>query len=204
MNGVLWYITFEVRIYLIWILIKTLKLFDTKIKANITLLILLIWVIARPELMPFLGSDGTLYGMVDFPQYTITFILGALLYLNEDELHISWWHVAVIIPVMWIFRHSTVAIWIWAVGYVVMAMVIGTDRRVFSIKVRDLSYGIFLYGWPTGQLVYEMMPNASALLAAIVTGLLATVMAVISDEIVKRIGACINKIGLKKWREEHE
>lgn len=197
MNGVLWYITFEIRVYLVWILIKTLGLFDEKIKANIALLILLVWVIARPETMPLLGNESSLYGMVDFPQYTITFILGALFYLNISEVELQWGHALFMIIVMAIFRHSSVATWVWATGYIIIALIAGTNERILSIKVKDLSYGIFLYGWPTGQLVYEVMPNASALMAAIVTAISATALAFVSERIVYMV-----KISLYKLRKK--
>ena len=184
MNGVLWYITFIVRVYLILIIIKTLGLFDTLRKANITFLIMLCWVISKPELMPFIGGEATIYGEAGFPQYTITLILGALVYLNEERLKLSLFHVIIVIASMWIFRHSCIGIWVWAVGYVTIAMVLGTEKHMLSIKIKDLSYGIFLYGWPIGQLVYEIMPNAPALVAAIATALVATIVAFLSENVV--------------------
>lgn len=201
MNGVLWYITFEVRVYLVWILIKTLGLFDEKEKANIVLSILLVWVIARPETMPLLGSESSLYGLVDFPQYTITFILGALFYLNIKEVSLTRGHLFFIIIVMVIFRHSSVATWVWATGFIVIALLVGTNERILSIKVKDLSYGIFLYGWPTGQLVYEVMPNASAFMAAIVTALCATAFAMVSERVVYMVKNYIFKFRKKELSE---
>ena len=190
-RDVLWYITFEIRIYLVWILIKSLGLFESKSKTNVTLLILWAWVISRPEIMPIWGSENSLYGMVDFPQYTITLVIGALTYINVECLKLKWKHVLLMIVAMIVFRHSNIATWIWAVGYVVIAMVMGTSASVLKLKIKDLSYGIFLYGWTTGQIVYEIMPNASALVAAIATAIIATLLAFISGKIIDLLGLLI-------------
>ena len=148
---------------------------------------MLIWVIAKPETMPFLGKEGALYGMVDFPQYTITFILGALVYVNVEEIHLHWKHAVLMAVIMFVFKHSSIGTWVWATGYIVIAMIVGTNQKFFALKVKDLSYGIFLYGWPIGQLVYELIPTASALVAAIVTAILATVVAFASEKLINII-----------------
>lgn len=194
MNGVLWYITFEIRIYLVWILMKTLGIFEDKYKANIVLGILLIWVISRPETLPLLGGEASLYGMNDFPQYTITFILGAMLFINVERLHIRLGHVLLVVFIMAVLRHSSIGIWVWAVGYIVIAIFIGTHPKLLPVKVRDLSYGIFLYGWPTGQLVNEFMPNASALIAATITAIIATGFALVSERVISGIKMLFSKI----------
>lgn len=201
MNGVLWYITFEIRIYLLWALLKSLKIFEDKNKANIVLLILFVWITTNPASMPFLGSDIALYGSDVFPQYTITFILAALVYLNVETLEIKWWHICVSVIIMWIFRHSLISTWIWGTGFILASLWIGTSEKIRSIRVKDLSYGIFLYGWPMGQLVYEILPNASSTVAAILTICMATFMAIISEKLISFI-ICLAEKMTNKFRRE--
>lgn len=194
MNGVLWYITFEIRIYLVWALLKSLGVFKEKTSTNIVLIILIMWCFVKSDTLPFIGSEGGLYGMIDFPQYTITFALGSLLYMNCKTLTLKFYHIIVVIYLMILFRHSTIAVWIWAAGYIVIGLWLGTNKLLLNIKIKDLSYGVFLYGWPMGQIVYEIMPNASALCAACVTFVFAMIAAFLSEKIIVLArGAIANK-----------
>lgn len=194
MNGVLWFITFEIRIYFLWTLLKSLKVFDTEKITNIILIILLVWEISRPDTFPLLGSDSSLYGTVDFPQYTITFILAALFYTNVTKLDIHWGHLALMVLIMYIFRHSSITVGIWASGFILFAMYIGTRKCVCTWRIIDLSYGIFLYGWPAGQVINEFFPFISAGFAAIMTAVLSTACAWVSYNIVLKISHAFNQI----------
>lgn len=197
MNGVLWYITFEIRVYLLWALLKSFSVFKDKTKTNIVLVILLSWVISKPNLMPFLGSDVNLYGSMDFPQYTITFIIGALVYVNAKEVCINYGHIILSILLMYVFRHSSIATWVWAFGFVVISLWIGTNKRVLKIKIKDLSYGIFLYGWPVGQLINEFFPSAQAYIAAFLTAVVSTIVAFASEKLADKTIILVSRISNK-------
>lgn len=184
MNGVLWFITFEVRIYFLYGILKSLQIFEDRIKSNLVIILLLVWVIAKPSYIPFLGGNGELYGNVNFPQYTITFFIASLFYINFKEINVKWEHLCGWVCLMYIFRHSSIAIWIWGAGFILFAMYFGTRKILLGIKIKDLSYGIFLYGWPIGQVVYELLPKISAFYAAIITAIVATIVALGSEKLI--------------------
>ncbi len=199
MNGVLWFITFEVRIYFLYGLLKSLKIFEDSIKSNIVLMLLLVWVIAEPSYVPFLGGSGELCGNANFPQYTITFLIASLFYINFKEINVKWEHLCIGLCLMYIFRHSSIAIWIWGAGFILFAMYFGTRKILLSIKIKDLSYGIFLYGWPIGQVVYELFPTISAFYAAIITGIAATIVAFGSEKLIAAVSSMFKNIkGVKE------
>lgn len=195
-NGVLWYLTFELRVYLIGAILNSFGLLKEKSRANIILIILLCWVIAKPEIVPLLGSDVKMWGNVDFPQYTITTIIAGLFYINVPSFQFNWKHLVVVFSGMLLFRHTPVALGVWACGFIIISLWIGTNTEIIKIKCPDYSYGIFLYGFPVGQVIKELLPNTPAIIAMIPTAVIATVIAYISTKYLEKpiSDFCIKKI----------
>lgn len=97
--------------------------------------------------------------------------------------------------IMFIFRCESIATYVWTAGFIVFAMWLGTNSLVKKIRIKtDLSYGIFLYGWPVGQIVKEILPDLLPEFAILINIVIATILAAISWKIRK----LINEIFVEK------
>lgn len=159
-NGVLWFITFQARIYLIMGILKSMGLFEERMRSNAALLSIMTWAMAMPQSLPLIGSNRALWGNEDFPQYVVTFIIGAIVFLNYPALKIKFWHVTAIIIVCLAIRMPENSLPCWAITGCFAALWLGTNKFVMKFKIPDYSYGIFLFAWPISQIYVELFPKA--------------------------------------------
>ena len=179
MNGVLWFITFILRIYFLCALLKLFGCYNKLIYSNITLCFILLYTLLAPNLLPFLGNNPKLYGNADFPQYVITFIMAALFFLNVKNFNINLWHVIILFVLMFVLSKTEMTTYLFAFGFIVFSLYIGTNSYLINkLKCKDYSYTIFLYGWPVAQVVKEMYPLLNPIWAAIVVSVFAYILSV--------------------------
>ncbi len=185
-NGVLWYITFQLRIYVFLAISKSLNLFEDKTVSNIFFIVIIILELTIPETIPFLGNK--IYGIPDFPEYVVTFFIAGLIYNNMFNLNLKFYHV--IISLVFAFCASHIspqnALPSWAVFAIIFALWLGTHRIILKFSIPDLSYEIFLLGWPTSQMVEEFFPGITPLKNTLVTFVVVTLLAYICNELVSK------------------
>lgn len=194
LNGVLWFITFQVRIYLIMGIFKSMHLFDEKLSSSIILLILIIWSMIRPETMPLIGNNILLYGNEAFPQYVITFGLGGLVYLDFPFLQIKFRHVLFMIILCVLIKDYSLALACWAIMSILFVLWLGTNKIFMKVKVVDCSYEVFLFAWPISQIFREIFPNAGTELNIIFTIIVSTLWGYMLHY---TIGAYVKKLSCK-------
>ncbi|CAM3694633.1 acyltransferase [Cohnella lubricantis] len=179
LNGSLWSITLEARLYLMVAVLSLFGVLRERETANIALFLLIAAVGISPQLVPLIGSDMGLLGLNVFPQYTITFLLGGLVFYNNNHFRING-SLVIIFTILLIccegFIHNKYYIMLF---FISLAYYIGTSSLTVKLHLPiDISYGVYLYGWPSSQLVYEMLPQlqpeVNALLSCILASLLAT------------------------------
>lgn len=207
LNGVLWYVTFIVRIYFVGGIFSWIGLFDTKERMNQVLLILLICVSVAPNAIPLLGGNILLYGNIDFPQYTITVIIAGLVYNNFPTLRVKWQVLILLFIFCMLQKDFTYdnMIGLWAILAIASAVWIGCLPMTKKIKVTDISFEIFLFGWPTSQIVCELCPSLSPIGNTVITILVTTVIGIglkytigkLLNKATKNILMKIEKYGVK-------
>lgn len=202
MNGSIWFITFQLRMYFLVALFAGFGVFRDRITSNIVFMIILVWVMISPETLPLVGSKFELYGHLDFPQYTITYCIASLLFLNLKNIKINILHVIIIGLGTIAFKDSEIMLWYWAAFFIVITLWLGTRKVVLKIKIPvDYSYGIYLYAWPTAQLVYELFPMLTSIQSSIVTLIFSMVLAMLSYRFIEIPAINISKKIIGIYRE---
>lgn len=186
-NGSLWSITLEARLYLTIFIVGLLGVFRERYTASVVIVLLLVWVFISPASVPLLGSDKQLMGLEVFPQYTVTFLLGGLVYYNSTYFKVDTAAIVVLGVAMALSRNTMLfksAIMVFSIG---LAYYIGTSKLAMKIHLpADFSYGIYLYGWPAGQLAYELFPNAGPEGNTLIAFVVATILAVGSWYLIEK------------------
>ncbi len=194
-NGVLWFITFQARIYLCMGIFKSMNLLSNRTGAAILFLTLIIWSATNPNTLPLLGSNYMLLGNVEFPQYVITFCLGGALYLFCPQLQVKWYHSAFLLLLCMIIKDKSNSLACWATWGCVTAIWIGTNKYIQMLHIRDCSYGIFLFAWPISQLFRELIPAAATWENIVFTIITSTAWALlINCTLEKQLGVLTKKI----------
>jgi len=180
-NGSLWSITLEARLYLVVGVIGMLGVLRNRETANMVIILMLIGVLVFPSVIPLIGSDMNLLGHGVFPQYTVTFLLGGFVYYNNSNFILRA-STVFILGLLLILSKDTVifksTIMIFSIA---LAYYIGTRSLIIKWRLpADVSYGIYLYGWPSSQLVYHMLPSIEPELNAFLSCILAGILAIVS------------------------
>lgn len=91
------------------------------------------------------------------------FAAGTALYLWRDRAVLDW-RIVAILAVMTVLAQGTFAckaLLFLAEAYGVLTLALGPGTRRLPEPSADLSYGIYLYGWPVQQALYALAPQMS-------------------------------------------
>lgn len=200
MNGVLWYTTYILRVYLIGGLLYFSGIFKDKEKANISLIVLLIWISVFPKSFPLLGSSYGLYGSEVFPQYTITLIISCLIYINFPNLKVNPIYIILLLLLGLIQKDFTYenTLVIWALIAILTGLYIGTLKPLIKFRIPDYSFSIFLFGWPVQQVICELLPNISPIantwLSIVIVILISFLINISFDKWIGKLTKYLNRI----------
>ncbi|HEV2608108.1 MAG TPA: acyltransferase [Xanthomonadaceae bacterium] len=172
-NGSLWSLPIEVRLYVAIAAIGVLAL-NRKERFNLLFVIAMAigFLLVSPRSMPEVESQA--YYCVAF------FFAGAFAWINRDAIPLSW---PLLFAVM-IFAAALLSTNRFFVGYFLVVsygtLFLAYVPRLPVIRHHDFSYGLYLYGWPSQQLVQTFAPTSGPIGNTIGGTLLAAAFAVAS------------------------
>lgn len=179
-NGSLWSLPVEFRLYLLFLLLSVVGLLQRSAFTALCVVVLLagLWVVPRYPIF-------TQYA--NWVNVTAYFFAGALIWKRRDEVILTPWGVFAVIGLCMLF-HGTPQFYIAffvALAYLTFYFGFLDVRWLPKIKRRDLSYGVYLYGWPVQQIVLMLVPGQSAMFNTVVSCACALVLAFLSWELIE-------------------
>lgn len=179
-NGSLWTIIVEVRMY-VWVLaLGALGLLSRRWLGNAALLVLVAAGAMVPEQLPgfAIASWFRLGGM---------FALGVFAFLNRDWLRASFRQFLVLGAAAWFFRDSPwyPPLFALALAAFVFWFAYRTPWRGFN-RFGDASYGIYLWGFPVQQMVAAHLPELGTLAHAALALPVAIVLGALSWRFIEK------------------
>lgn len=99
---------------------------------------------------------------------TAFFITGSLLWVNRDRIRLSGWIVLALLVLFACLRNSPWAHLPYFGLLTYGTLYLGLRIRLPMIRHTDLSYGLYLYGWPAQQLAW-MLPMGKSVSGNIIT-----------------------------------
>jgi len=157
-NGSIWSVLIEVRLYIILAILYMLGLLKSAFRFNIVFFfgVLFFWV--NPDLLPEFASGRT------GAHVCFLFFVGAFLYINRQTVPVG--------PFLLLIAFLLCAITLgtpkfeFAYIFLVIALFVnicfGKQFSGFE-RIGDLSYGVYLYGWPMQQVCVMLVPDMSPL-----------------------------------------
>ncbi len=150
-NGSLWTLPIEAKLYLLLMFAWLLGLLAARRYTPL-------WATALLAGYALAWHYGPLPDHIQkYAECTAFFITGSLLWINRDRIRLAGWVVLALIGAFAVLRGSA---WAHLPYFGLLAygtLYLGLQIRLPMIRGTDLSYGVYLYGWPAQQLAW-MLP----------------------------------------------
>lgn len=186
-NGSLWSITLEARLYIMVGMFGMFGLLKYRDTANIVIIFLIFGVLTFPNLMPLVGSNQELFGLGVFPQYTITFLIGGLIYYNNKNFIMNYGIVVCLLIVTILTSDTSLHKTFIMLFSIALAYQISTSKTIIKFRLKeDISYGVYLYGWPMAQVVYKLLPKVGPEINTILSCILTIIVAKLSWKYIEK------------------
>ena len=160
LNGSLWSVTLELRLYLFLALLALIGLMDNVVVRLITICGLLIVLGVNFKLVPLLGSENSLYGNYSFPAFSAIFLFGGLFHMLEKQIKLNLANALVIFFVLLLFSKNTEIYRFVIFTFTIILCLWVATREIIIKKIpirHDYSYGTYLYGWPALQMSFTII-----------------------------------------------
>lgn len=181
-NGSLWTLNVEVRLYLMIFVLACLHLLKGKRASWLILAAFGVGYFYIPHFWPI----GYLTASDRWIMPIALFLMGSFIWLNRYSVPLSFPLLALFLVVAGLF-HGTPKFeiaYFACLGYSVFFVAYVPLLPV--IRYRDLSYGVYLYGWPVQQLVEHFRPNSTALFNMVWSMLITLAIAFLSWELLEK------------------
>lgn len=193
-NGSLWTLPYEMAAYLGLVAIFMLGGFRSKIFS------IAIFLIFFAD--PFL--DGKLIftwqtqnAEVDF--LIPSFALGVIVAIFKDELEVDGRFVIGLLLIYFLFRKASYAFVLLHLSIFAFVLWLSAKNWMKKLKPKiDLSYGVYLWGFPVQQVFAHYIPNSGIFLNQILSIVVALVCAWISWHLVEEKSIAMGKVLIKK------
>lgn len=171
LNGSMWTIAHEFRAYLLVALLGLLGLFRVRLAVPILAAILFACTevvagrIDAPQLHAAIVALVPLEELWNALRLTAIFLVGSSFYLYRDRIVLrpafAVLAALVLVPAMSITPLLVETSFAVLVGYIVFTIGFGITRGplIRFNNATDISYGIYLYGWPVGKLLLWFWPT---------------------------------------------
>jgi peptidoglycan/LPS O-acetylase OafA/YrhL len=157
-NGSIWSVLIEVRLYLILAVLYILGILKSAGRYNAVFfgMVFLFWM--NPDWLPRF-AQGARNAHVCF-----LFFVGVFLYMNREYVPLGgyWMLPGLLLCGMTLGTPGFPFAYMLLLTAIFVATCFGSGLAGFG-RFGDLSYGVYLYGWPVQQLVVEAWPGVSAL-----------------------------------------
>ncbi len=156
-NGSLWTLRYEIMMYAMVLILGLARL----LRPSVAIALVMAGIVAvgfEKQLTRF-GDLGEWAWFLGF------FASGMVMYLWRDHIRFTWWGATIAIAALAVFTwlDSLIMLFPLAGAYLAIGFANRCDRRLnYARHVGDLSYGVYIYGWPAEALVMYLSGGTAA------------------------------------------
>lgn len=189
-NGSLWTLNVEVRLYLMTFILACLGFMRGRRYSWAILLAFLIGHFWIPTFWPF----GYLTRAERWLDPIALFLAGAFVWKNRDQITLSFPIMALMLAVAALFHGTPQFETAYFVTLVYAVFFVAFVPNLPLIRHRDLSYGVYVYAWPVQQTIELLRPNSTAMFNMAWSMVIALALAFLSWELVEKRAIALKRI----------
>lgn len=180
-NAPLWSICAEVFCYLMLLALFLISRLSKSFAVVAFALIVIDSILPAKMLFTWLPQSST-----DFSILPFCFATGALLAVFRKECVLGIPTLIGCMLAIWLFSGTPLAHLLRYGALFLILLLIAINPITLRLKLqRDISYGVYLWGWPVQQMYAAMFPNTNHLMAFVACGLLAVILAYFSSRFIE-------------------
>ncbi|WP_336062502.1 acyltransferase family protein [Serratia sp. 201] len=180
-NGSLWTIHYEVLAYIILALLYVTKAGSSRLISSLLCLIVIIEPITPFKGILFAGSSNNAIYLL-----APCFALGALLAINKNHFHTNIYIPFMFFAAQFIFNDEHFSSLLLCISICLISLHISSMKLIVGLHLKhDISYGVYLWGFPVQQIISQNL-NLQPVLNIALSILLAIIMAFASWFLVEK------------------
>ena len=204
-NGSIWTLKHEFMIYIILMIFSICHILKKrKVMMSITVILIFIYI-SQINLSPILSwanNIGVIAEIDQFIKLSMYFMIGSTIYLYKEKIKMNkkYFFLDCIILLTGIFLNLAKYVLIFTIPYILMYLGTLKIKHNWSEKIGDFSYELYIYAFPTQQLlVYYFKDKINIylyiFLSIACTSIIGIIMTIIVDNNIKKLkNKIINKI----------
>jgi peptidoglycan/LPS O-acetylase OafA/YrhL len=194
-NAPLWTLMVEGFVYVFIAACWVLGLLNRRVAPFLFILIIVDSILPKTILFHWLPVDSH-----DFSLMPYSFALGALMAIFKDSIEVDWKLPFAIFLMGALMRGSVVDLHLAYAGIFALSVFVFSSAAIIKIKLKyDLSYGVYLWGWPLQQILVNFFPNLNIINFQLLSIIFALFMAWVSWKVVEQRGMEIGRRLSSKW-----
>jgi peptidoglycan/LPS O-acetylase OafA/YrhL len=154
-NGSLWSLPLEFRLYIVFLVLAVARLMTPGRYSPLAIVVVIVGYFITPQ-----------YELLTRYSNWVTsaafFLAGGFLWHHRHWIHMSYSTAGVLVVACGAFLHTDRFGFIYFLTLPYLTLFLAFLPGLPKIHERDLSYGVYLYGWPVAQLVQYVRPATVA------------------------------------------
>lgn len=180
-NGSIWTLPYEVLCYIGMSLLLVVGVFSNNIRALLALLLVVLVSALSPASLPYFSSNEEAHLLPAF------FAAGALVCILKNHIVLDGRIALIVCMAAYALVSTPLGRPLFYVALLYTGLVFSTTRLMLKIVPKyDISYGVYLYGFPVQQILNSMFPSASVYFNQVAGVIMACGLAYISWVVIEQ------------------